>query len=99
MSYKVALGKLFRKKVNYTTVQGGDMKFLQSHIYFEMKYLRENSTLIPILGILPNNKHNYLGFLKILTLSLNQGLQKAPKGSAAFVNKDCIHMRPLSGDI
>ena len=44
-------------------IQGGDMKFLQSRIYFEMKYLRENRTLIPILGILPDNKHNYLGFL------------------------------------
>ena len=82
-------------------VQGGDMNFLQSRIYLEMKYLRENSTstLIPILGILPDNKQNYLGFLWILTLSLNQGLQKAPKGFAAFANKDCIHMRPLSGDI
>ena len=75
------------------------MKFLQSRIYFEMKYLRENSTLIHILGILPDSKHNYLGFLWVLTLSLNQGLQKAPKGFAAFANKDCIHMRPLSGDI
>ena len=35
-------------------IQGGDMKFLQSRIYFEMKYLRENSTLIPILRILPD---------------------------------------------
>ena len=77
---------LFVSQYFVNIVQGGDMTFLQSHIYFEMKYLREKSTLIPILGILTNNKHNYLGFLKILTLSLNQGLQKAPKGSAAFVN-------------
>ena len=47
----------------HTYVQGGDMKFLLSRIYFEMKYLRENSTLIPFLGIIPDNKHNYLGFL------------------------------------
>ena len=26
---------------NVTEVQGGDMKFLQSCIYFEMKYLRK----------------------------------------------------------
>ena len=43
-------------------LQGGDMKFLQSRIYFETKYVWENSNLIHILGILSDNKYNWLGF-------------------------------------
>ena len=50
----------FSFQIDLYNVQGGDMNFLQSRIYLEMKYLRENSTstLIPILGILPDNKDN-----------------------------------------
>ena len=39
-------------------VQGGDMKILQLRIDFEMKYVREDSNLIHILGILLDNKQN-----------------------------------------
>ena len=39
-------------------IQGGDMKFLFSRIHLEMKYVRENSILIHILGIFSDNKHH-----------------------------------------
>ena len=38
------------------------MKFLFSRIHLEMKYVRESSSLIHILGTFSDNIHNWLGF-------------------------------------
>ena len=80
-------------------LQGGDLKFSSLHIYIEMKHKCENGGCIQILCILPYNKHNWLVFLKISTLSLNQGLQVASKGLATFANKNGKHLSPFSGDV
>ena len=74
-------------------VQGrvGIWKFPPWANCYKMKYLRKISTSIHFWDFIPDNRHNYLMFIKISTLSLDHGLQAASAALAYFVDITCKH--------
>ena len=71
----------------------GFVNVLLPHIFIKWAIYRKSVLyVIQFLDIIPSNRHNWLVFLKMSTLSLNQGLQATSKALAHFVDKACKHM-------